>query len=179
MSPASSASCSSVGPTSSTHGCGQRSAAVHARGRAQGSGDIYGGNPRGGICITPWLGWGALLGCLGELCLGKPNRAWRRRLRLACGGGGAGLHAAALLELVLGLHRLHHLAHQYDAFGVFGTIFTEFDWKTPVFSWSAVPKTPNASCRITVPRCCFTRGGRRAPASRACARTWRGTCGWA
>jgi hypothetical protein len=32
-----------------------------------------------------------------------------------------------------------------DAFGVFGTIFRELEWKTPVFYSRAVPKTPNAS----------------------------------
>ena len=33
----------------------------------------------------------------------------------------------------------------YDAFGVFGAIFRELEWKTPIFSWRADPKTPNAS----------------------------------
>jgi hypothetical protein len=32
----------------------------------------------------------------------------------------------------------------YDAFGIFGTVFRELAWKTPIFSWRAVPKTPNA-----------------------------------
>jgi hypothetical protein len=46
----------------------------------------------------------------------------------------------------------------YDAFGVFGAIFRELEWKTPIFSWRAVPKTPNASyaeislCRPPRPR---------------------------
>jgi hypothetical protein len=33
----------------------------------------------------------------------------------------------------------------YDAFGVFGTIFRELEWKTRIISWRAVPKTPNVS----------------------------------
>ena len=33
----------------------------------------------------------------------------------------------------------------YDAFGVFGAVFRELVWKTPIFSCTAVPATPNAS----------------------------------
>jgi hypothetical protein len=33
----------------------------------------------------------------------------------------------------------------YDALGVFGTILRELEWKAPIFSWRAVPKTPNES----------------------------------
>ena len=32
-----------------------------------------------------------------------------------------------------------------DVFGVFGAIFKELEWKTPIVSWRAVPKTPNAA----------------------------------
>jgi hypothetical protein len=35
--------------------------------------------------------------------------------------------------------------YTYDAFGVFGAVLRELEWKTPIFSWIAVPKTPNAS----------------------------------
>jgi hypothetical protein len=34
---------------------------------------------------------------------------------------------------------------RYDAFGVFGTVLRELEWKTPIFSWRVVPRTPNAS----------------------------------
>jgi hypothetical protein len=34
----------------------------------------------------------------------------------------------------------------YEAFGVFGALFFRaLGWKTPIFLWRAVPKTPNAS----------------------------------
>jgi hypothetical protein len=32
----------------------------------------------------------------------------------------------------------------YGAFGVFGIIYRELVWKTPIFSGRAVPKTPSA-----------------------------------
>ena len=47
-------------------------------------------------------------------------------------------------------------ARRYAAFGVFGAIFRELAWKTPVFSGSAAPKTlahpagalQNAACAL-------------------------------
>jgi hypothetical protein len=33
----------------------------------------------------------------------------------------------------------------YDAFGVFGTILRELEWKAPIFFQRALPRTPNAS----------------------------------
>jgi hypothetical protein len=36
-------------------------------------------------------------------------------------------------------------APYYDAFGVFKTIFRELEWKSSIFSWRRVLKTPNAS----------------------------------
>ena len=43
-------------------------------------------------------------------------------------------------------------AHGYDASGVFGAIFRELEWKTQIFPWRAVPKTPNASYPRPAPR---------------------------
>jgi hypothetical protein len=37
-----------------------------------------------------------------------------------------------------------HATGPYDAFGDFGTIPRELEWKPPIFSWRAFPKTPNA-----------------------------------
>jgi hypothetical protein len=37
---------------------------------------------------------------------------------------------------------------RYGAFGVFGTIFRELGWETPILSWRAVPKTQNASYQV-------------------------------
>jgi hypothetical protein len=34
---------------------------------------------------------------------------------------------------------------EYDAFGVFATVYRELEWKIPIFSWRVVPKTPNTS----------------------------------
>jgi hypothetical protein len=36
-------------------------------------------------------------------------------------------------------------ADGYDTLGYIGTIFGELEWKTPIFSMRAGPKTPNAS----------------------------------
>jgi hypothetical protein len=44
-----------------------------------------------------------------------------------------------------GRHESDVTGHGYNAFGVFGTIFREPEWKMPIFSWRVVPKTPNAS----------------------------------
>jgi hypothetical protein len=34
-------------------------------------------------------------------------------------------------------------APRYDALGVFGATFRDFEWETLIFSWSVVPKNPN------------------------------------
>jgi hypothetical protein len=45
-----------------------------------------------------------------------------------------------------GLQENDLAAHGYDAFGVFGTIFKELEWKTPILtSWRAVPTIASAS----------------------------------
>ena len=60
----------------------------------------------------------------------------------------------------------------YDAFGVFGTIFRALEWKTPIFCWRVVPKSPNASyprLPLTVPTgtgVARANGRGRAPAGR-------------
>jgi hypothetical protein len=51
-----------------------------------------------------------------------------------------------------------NLLGTYEAFGVFGTIFRELEWKTPIFYWRAIPETPNAS-RTDVLRQVFAEAG--------------------
>ena len=40
----------------------------------------------------------------------------------------------------------------YDAFGVFGTIFRELEWKTPSFPGERSQKTPKSSYAAPAPR---------------------------
>jgi hypothetical protein len=61
------------------------------------------------------------------------------------GGWPAAEPGSGSLPLELYLRPARHYDPLHDAFGVFGTIFRELEWKTPIFFWRAVAKTPNAS----------------------------------
>jgi hypothetical protein len=67
------------------------------------------------------------------------------RLTTLFGGGWprAGEKLALWIRMVVVLPGDLIMHREYDAFGIFGAIFRELEWKTPIFSWRAFPKTPN------------------------------------